>query len=281
MGDRQRMYDAFFFMELDNVPIKHYWLEQFEMEAAGMAPGDLAARGSQHLGDKWDLLKHVMPEYLVEHVNGNVIYNVEHNWTKYFYATSTSDSNDDMMEGMAFGVAFAMIIIRAVMDEISMFHAGWMAALGGYMTYNWHSMLVGNYASTLLNTSFGFPTYILHGSSKNLFESLDDDEVTLGVAFFDMRGRLKETVPTSHPIKRILDLAYFDQATMTEEIVAPGCNVDSPTGAEYNDWKLSSPMFSITNEFVTKDKPRYGWRVWTSLWNPARLMPVRAETSTA
>ncbi|CAE7351799.1 unnamed protein product, partial [Symbiodinium pilosum] len=224
MGDWKGMYDAFFLMEMDAVPIKHYWLEQFEMEAAEMKPGNMAVRGSQYLGDKWDLFKHMMPEYLVEHINGNAIYNLEHNWTKYLYETFTSNANDDMMEEMAFDVAFAMITMDAMMDS-SMFHPGWVAAMGNNMTYNWHSMLVGNYANTLLNTSFEFPTYIRHGSSKNLFENLEDDEVTLGVAFFDMRGHLKETVPTTHPFKKILGLAYFDQATMTEEIVAPGGNV--------------------------------------------------------
>ena len=101
--------------------------------------------------------------------------------------------------------------------------------MGDNMTYNWHSMLVGNYASTLLNSSFGFPTYIRHSSSKSLFENLEDDEVTLGVAFSDMRGHQKETVLMTHSFKKILDLAYFDQATMTEEIVAPGCNATMKT----------------------------------------------------
>ena len=128
-----------------------------------------------------------------------------------------------MMEGMAFDVACAMITIEAVMDENSMFHAGWMAAMGDNMTYNWHSMLVGTYASTLLNTSFGFPTYTRHGSSKNLCENLENDEVTLGVL------HLKGTVQTTHPFRQVLDLAYFYQATMTEETVAPSCNVTMKT----------------------------------------------------
>ncbi|CAE7233949.1 ppsA, partial [Symbiodinium pilosum] len=55
------------------------------------------------------------------------------------------------------------------------------------------------------------------------------DEVTLGVAFSDMHGHQKETVPTTHSFKKILDLACFDQATMTEEIVDPGCNVTMRT----------------------------------------------------
>ena len=46
-------------------------------------------------------------------------------------------------------------------------------------------MLVGNYANTLLNTSFEFPAYIRHAYSKNLFENLDDEHVMLGVAVQD------------------------------------------------------------------------------------------------
>ena len=44
-----------------------------------------------------------------------------------------------------------------------------------------------------------------------------------------MHGHQKETVPTTHSFKKILDLACFDQATMTEEIVDPGCNVTMRT----------------------------------------------------
>ena len=60
-------------------------------------------------------------------------------------------------------------------------------------TYNWDSMLVGNYANTLLHTSFEFPTYIRHGSSKNLFANVDDE-------LFDHQGHLKDTIPTGHEV---------------------------------------------------------------------------------
>ena len=69
---------------------------------------------------------------------------------------------------------------------------------GNSQTYNWDSMLVGNYANTLLNTSFEFPAYIRHAYSKNLFENLDDEHVMLGVAVFDHKGHLKDTMPTGH-----------------------------------------------------------------------------------
>ena len=42
------------------------------------------ALGSEFLtaGDKWDLFKHQMPVYLVDHINGNAIYNLKHPWTR-------------------------------------------------------------------------------------------------------------------------------------------------------------------------------------------------------
>ncbi|CAE7254144.1 unnamed protein product [Symbiodinium pilosum] len=390
-GTYKGMYDAFFLMEMDAVPLKHYWLEQFETEAHEMPDMNIAVRGSQYLGDKWDLFKHQMPNYLVEHINGNAIYNLNHNWTSYLYTTFTSDSA--MMEEMAFDVGFAMITMAA-MDGDAKFASGWTSAMGGNMTYNAVSSLVGNYANTLLNKSFEFPTFIRHGSSKNLFSALEDD-VTLGVAFFDKRGHLKETVPTHHPFKKILGLAYYDEMDSLETIMGPNGNISmnmtkaqeapyyhlcevakmvdttwfaltdnyhivkapvsvlmegdkpvlpyvlkdskycgerpnckasleqaedlfsinlnyhhdkyevlyktadaiqfckawdtavdgkswsdcsltfGPTGDDYIAWKISSPASNITDEFMPKDKTRYGWRAWTSLWQPA---PVESRT---
>lgn len=60
-------------------------------------------------------------------------------------------------------------------------------------------MLLGNYANTLLNTSFEFPAYIRHAAyGKNLFENLGDEHVMLGVAVFDHQGHLKDAIPTGH-----------------------------------------------------------------------------------
>ena len=106
-----------------------------------------------------------------------------------------------MMEEMAFDVAFAMITMAAMHGDASFAH-GLAATMGDNMTYNHVSMLVGNYANTLLNTSFEVPTYIRHSSSKNLFENLPDDAVTLGVAMFDHLGHLSETIPKNVPSRR-------------------------------------------------------------------------------
>ncbi|CAE7378917.1 unnamed protein product, partial [Symbiodinium necroappetens] len=396
MGEYMDMYDSFFLMEMDAVPIKDNWLDQFEMEAHEVHDNDQAVRGSQYLGDKWDLFKHMMPVYLVEHINGNAIYNLKNSWTKYLYQAFTMAGDASMMEEMAFDVAFAMMTMAAESGD-PMYAANWT---GNNMTYNTHTMLVGNYANTLLNTSFEFGSYIRHGSSKNLFENLDDDEVTLGVAYFDHQGHFMETVPTHHPFKKILGITYFDQPNSTMTISAPGGDVtmmmqpamyepyyhlceiaklvdtewfaltdnyhivkapvsvlmddddkpvlpyvlkDSkycgerpnckasmeqaedlfsinlnyhhdkyevlyktsdakmfcdawdtategkgwgncslafgPTADDYIAWKISSPNYNIADEFTPKDKTRYGWRAWTSLWNPAPVDDRNCDTT--
>ncbi|CAE7714386.1 unnamed protein product [Symbiodinium sp. CCMP2592] len=391
-GEFNDTYDIFFLMEMDAVPIKDHWLDQFETEAHEMADNSMAIRGSQYLGDKWDLFKAMMPTYLVEHINGNAMYNLKHPWTKAVYDAFSSMDGGNMMEEMAFDVAFAMITMDAMSGNTSQFAAAWAAAGGNSQTYNWDSMLVGNYANTLLNTSFEFPTYIRHGSSKNLFANLDDEHVTLGVAVFDHQGHLKDTIPTHHPFKKILALTYYPHPQMVDMYEAPAGNVTmttqaatgdpfyhlcetarlvdtkwfaltdnyhiikapvsvlmdmgdkpvlpyvlrnskycgerpnceasmlqaeglfsitlnyhhdkyevlyktddakmfcdawdlatgstaneswancslsfGPTGDDYIAWKISVDQ-NITEEFTPKDKTRYGWRAWTSLWNPA------------
>ncbi|CAE7511393.1 unnamed protein product [Symbiodinium sp. KB8] len=334
-GPYMGMYDSFFLMdlafgEMDAVPIKANWLDQFETEALEMPGGNMAVRGSQYLGDKWDLFKHMMPDYLVDHINGNAIYNLNNNWTQYLVNAFTTQGTTNMMEEMAF----------------------------------------------------------------------DDDNVTLVVAWFDYQGHFLETVPTHHPFKKIIGLAYYEQSMNSREIPAPDGNVtltmkpatsqpfyhlceaaksvdtkwfaltdnyhivkapvsvlmetmdkpvlpyvlkDSrycgerpnckasmeqaedlfgivlnyhhdkyevlyktvdalafcdawdvattgkdwgncslafgPTADDYIAWKISSPTFNVSDEFTPKDKTRYGWRAWTSLWNPAPVDDRNCETT--
>ncbi|CAE7768454.1 unnamed protein product [Symbiodinium sp. CCMP2456] len=399
-GPYMGMYDSFFLMEMDAVPIKANWLDQFETEALEMPGGNMAVRGSQYLGDKWDLFKHMMPDYLVDHINGNAIYNLKNNWTQYLVNAFTAQGTTAMLEEMAFDVAFAMITMAAESGSDPTFSAAWTNVMGSNTTYNPTSMLVGNYANTLLNTSYEFPTYIRHGSNKNLFENLPDDNVTLVVAWFDYQGHFLETVPTHHPFKKIMGLAYYEQSMNSREIPAPDGNVtltmkpaksqpyyhlceaaksvdtkwfaltdnyhivkapvsvlmetmdkpvlpyvlkDSrycgerpnckasmeqaedlfgivlnyhhdkyevlyktadalafcdawdvattgkdwgncslafgPTADDYIAWKISSPTFNVSDEFTPKDKTRYGWRAWTSLWNPAPVDDRNCETT--
>ena len=139
-GEFMDMYDTFFLMEMDAVPIKSGWLDQFETEALEMPGGNMAVRGSQYLGDKWDLFKWMMPTYLVDHINGKAMYNLKHPWTKAVYDAFHSMGGGSMMEEMAFDVAFAMITMDAMSGSSSQFAAAWTAANGNSQTYNWDSM---------------------------------------------------------------------------------------------------------------------------------------------
>ena len=127
-GEFNDTYDIFFLMEMDAVPIKDHWLDQFETEAHEMADNGMAIRGSQYLGDKWDLFKAMMPTYLVEHINGNAMYNLKHPWTQAVYDAFKSMDGGNMMEEMAFDVAFAMITMDAMSGNTSQFAAAWAAA---------------------------------------------------------------------------------------------------------------------------------------------------------
>ena len=42
-----------------------------------MPTQNMAIRGSKYLGHKWDAFKHLMPAHVVEHINGNAIYNLK------------------------------------------------------------------------------------------------------------------------------------------------------------------------------------------------------------
>ena len=88
-----------------------------------MADNNMAVRGSQYLGDKWDLFKSMMPKYLVEHINGNAMYNLKHPWTKAVYDAFHSMDGGSMMEEMAFDVAFAMVTMDAMSGNTSQFAA--------------------------------------------------------------------------------------------------------------------------------------------------------------
>lgn len=122
------------------------------------------------------------------------------------------------------------ITMSAMDGSEPVFAAAWANSNGSSATYNNDTMLVGHYANTLLHKSFEFGKFIRHGSSKNLFDSLMSDKVTLGVAAYDKStGHLMDTVATNHPFKKILMLTHYPTPNVTETIPAPGDNVSLTT----------------------------------------------------
>ena len=73
------------------------------------------------------------------------------------------------------------------------------------------------------------------------------------VKFFELS--IEEPRRAGHSAE-VLSSAGSNCNTASEGVGYGNCTLSfGPTGAEYNDWKLSSSMFNITHELPPKDKP--------------------------
>jgi len=69
-------FDGFYLMEGDSIPIKSYWLDVVLSEIEMNRP--FAIMGAKYNGDKWDNFYEQIPISLLDHTNGNAIYNTSH-----------------------------------------------------------------------------------------------------------------------------------------------------------------------------------------------------------
>ena len=67
-------YDAMYLMEGDSVPVANAWLDSLLSDVENNRPFDVL--GSVFKGDKWDPFLASLDKSLVQHINGNAIYNV-------------------------------------------------------------------------------------------------------------------------------------------------------------------------------------------------------------
>lgn len=75
-NDEQPLYDLAMIMEADNQPQRIGWLNELLQEIQEKTP--FAILGSKYMGHSWDGIKDIMPASLVNHINGNAIYNITH-----------------------------------------------------------------------------------------------------------------------------------------------------------------------------------------------------------
>eukprot|EP00934_Nitzschia_sp_Nitz4_P003863 Nitzschia sp. Nitz4//scaffold121_size67750//7105//9512//NITZ4_006060-RA/size67750-augustus-gene-0.119-mRNA-1//1//CDS//3329534327//3853//frame0 len=73
---KQAEYDLVYLMEMDSVPVKSHWLDTLtsDIETAD----EFAILGSKYRGDRWDSFYDKLPWSLVNHINGNAVYNLTH-----------------------------------------------------------------------------------------------------------------------------------------------------------------------------------------------------------
>lgn len=250
-------YDSVFWMEMDAVPIRPGWLDVLETEAMEMPAMNMAIRGSMYRGSNWDTFAHMMPSYLLKHINGNAIYNLQHPWTKFLFDTTVATVNADLMDEMAFDTAYAAITMAAMAGTDDVLADAWAKTNGTSTTYSSDTQLIANYANTLLNMSYDSGVYIRHGSKKNLLDNFEGDMLTLGVQVLDEEDtdRFLRTIPTNHPFKTILMLGDY-QSSSTQTIQAPQGNVtlsmepaDSPSFMHICEvaGKVTTPWFAVTS----------------------------------
>ncbi|CAK9059991.1 unnamed protein product [Durusdinium trenchii] len=198
-------YEAFFFMEFDSTPVRPFWLDQFYAEVFHYP--STAIRGSRYRGDSWDNFLHAIPESLLYHINGNAIYFLKHPWLS-FLAQKLQEEADSENASVAFDVRMAQLTLDAPNRSAS----DWENYVPpGQDPYRDDSLLVGNYANTLLNTSFTVPEFVRHGALTNVLENLDSSLVSLAVQSFHLgsNGSLlwKSLTEASHPFREVVILS--------------------------------------------------------------------------
>ena len=81
----------------------------------------------------------------------------------------------------------------------------------GVTTCSGDSELIGNYATTLINTSFWGGEYIHHGHRSNPFDNTDRVNVTLVVAHWGMESQhsyFLQSLRSTRPFRKVVVKAY-------------------------------------------------------------------------
>lgn len=181
-------YDAFYFMEFDAVPVRDNWLQQFVAEAYDAT---VAIRGSRYRGDTWDPYLSSLPQDVLFHVNGNAIYNLTHPWLMSMVQTLDAELLAGTLSS-AFDIRMAQLTLQQY------------SAADPAIPYKGDSVLIGNYAQTLLNSSFEAPEFIRHAALSNFFQNVADSDVTLGVLANSEMSTFMASLASTHPFRSVL-----------------------------------------------------------------------------
>lgn len=181
-------YDAFYFMEFDAVPVRDNWLHQFVAEAYDAT---VAIRGSRYRGDTWDPYLSSLPADVLFHVNGNAIYNLTHPWLISMVQTLDAELLLGTLSS-AFDIRMAQLMLQQY------------SAADPAIPYKGDSVLIGNYAQTLLNSSFEAPEFIRHAALSNFFQNVADSDVTLGVLANSEMSSFMASLASTHPFRTVL-----------------------------------------------------------------------------
>ncbi|CAE7811653.1 unnamed protein product [Symbiodinium sp. KB8] len=208
-------YDSFYFMEIDAVPVRPFWLDQFIAEA---------------------------------------VYNLQHPWLRWLYEQLELEQSTEF-NAIAFDLRMANLSLEGREGTNADAAAAWAQHVPSDEDAANHTprKCTGNYANTLLNSSFLAQTwkvedpprllalqgsgpekprfdagvYVRHGATSNIFENLNDSLVTLAAVSFDgssgVYERFNQSLSVYHPFRKVLVISYGQHRVApagTVEVVA-------------------------------------------------------------
>jgi len=217
-------YDGFYLMEGDSIPIKSYWLDVLLSEIEANRP--FAILGAKYNGDKWDNFYEQIPIPLLDHTNGNAIYNTSHPLLERLVGQLEIEAPcpynsipyDYRMSQM--WIEGTMSIVPKLSPIIMLNEEGENITLSNNtaMFNKWadvwshtnpfkQTQVIHNYAATNLIPRHLGPEYIIHGAK--LYSPWDPSrtEITLVVSewYFDRSRNLLDTLDErDHPFSEIV-----------------------------------------------------------------------------
>lgn len=175
-------YELMFLMEMDTIPIQELWLDMI-MEEIYFATSEFVVLGSKYRGDKWDTFLDVMPSSLVNHINGNAIYNLTHPLFHQIIVQLEHEAGT-IANSVPFDYRIRQIIEEAQSGIAPTFHEEHRLPnilVSAMRQFNLDSLfretpLIGNYASTnVMLSSLTGNEVVIHGAT--LFVSWDQSDL--------------------------------------------------------------------------------------------------------
>mmetsp|Transcript_10579 Transcript_10579/g.13399 ORF Transcript_10579/g.13399 Transcript_10579/m.13399 type:complete len:891 (-) Transcript_10579:367-3039(-) len=267
-------YDGFYLMEGDSTPIKSYWLDTLLSEIEVNRP--FAIMGAKYNGDKWDNFYEQIPIPLLDHTNGNGIYNTSHplldrlvgqleveapcpyNSIPYDYRMSQM-----WIEG-TMGIVPTLapkIMLNDEGENITLSNNTAMFTKWGDLWRGDHPFketpVIHNYAATNLIPRHLGPEYIIHGAKLYTPWDPTRTEITLVVSewFFDRSTNLLENLDLKdHPFSEVIIMlppnveAHDDYANMTI-IPTRSQHRGAPDVMDMCEADVKTEWFMLTNSY--------------------------------
>eukprot|EP00978_Attheya_sp_CCMP212_P036454 scaffold165419_cov54-Attheya_sp.AAC.5 len=237
-------YETMFLMEGDTVPVKPYWMDKLLVDIEEQRP--FAILGSKYKGDKWDGFLDQLPAPLINHINGNAIYNVSSPWMDSIASQLEKESTTDLN-----AVPYDYRISQIEEESNSWTNLGyWKMTPRDDIK---ETSVIANYASTTLLPSHVGDEVMTHGAE--MYEAWDGSlgDVTLVVT--DWHGFKSKKLLTrldniqAHPFSKVVIMLPVDMNIT--EFQWPKTSIQNRPGTpDYMDLcaaKVDTKWFMITN----------------------------------